>query len=200
MLRVLWCYIVLTCAPLCSSRGISKGGYLVAFGAFIVHIADMKTAVTPERRKGRKVIASQGGERVAVTRLAGMLNRSRGTKAHHAVQIIDANGQHMDLPGPLADVMARAAALLAEGLSVSVVAEDEMLSTQDAATLLNVSRQYVVRLVDRGTLPAVKVGSHRRLRARDVEAYKAERDTDRDAALNRLAAISEEIGGYGLGR
>jgi len=200
VLRVLWCYIVLTCAPLCSSRGISKGGHLVAFGTFIVHIADMKTAVTPARRKGRKVIASQGGERVAVTRLAGMLNRSRGTKAHHAVQIIDANGQHMDLPGPLADVMAHAAALLAEGLSVSVVAEDEMLSTQDAATLLNVSRQYVVRLVDRGKLPAVKVGSHRRLRARDVEAYKAERDTDRDTALDRLAAMTEEMGGYGLGR
>jgi len=173
---------------------------LVAFGAFIAHIAGMKTAVTPERRKGRKVIASQGGERVAVTRLAGMLKRARGTKAHHAVQIIDVDGQHVDLPAPLADVMARAAALLAEGLSVSVVAEDEMLSTQDAATLLNVSRQYVARLVDRGTLPAIKVGSHRRLRARDVEAYKAERDRDRDAALDRLAAMSEEIGGYGLGQ
>jgi len=61
-------------------------------------------------------------------------------------------------------------------------------------------RQYVVRLVDRGALPAVKVGSHRRLRARDVEAYKAERDTERDTALDRLAAMSEEIGGYGLGR
>ena len=173
---------------------------MVAFGTFIAHIAGMKTAVTPERRKGRKVIASQGGERVAVTRLAGMLKRARGTKAHNAVQIIDVDGQHVDLPAPLADGMARAAALLAEGLSVSVVAEDEMLSTQDAATRLNVSRQYVARLVDRGTLPAIKVGSHRRLRARDVEAYKAERDSDRDAALDRLAAMSEEIGGYGLGR
>lgn len=119
----------------------------------------MKTAVTPERRKGRKVIASQGGERVAVTRLAGILKRARGTKAHHAVQIIDVDGQHVDLPAPLADLMARAAALLAEGLSVSVVAEDEMLSTQDAATLLNVSRQYVARLVDRGTLPAIRWGA-----------------------------------------
>lgn len=188
------------CSAVLQSGGSARGGQLVAFGTFIAHIADMKTAVTPERRKGRKVIASQGGEHVAVTRLAGMLNRSRGTKARHGVQIIDADGQHVDLPAPLADVMARAAALLAEGLSVLVVAEDEMLSTQDAAALLNVSRQYVVRLVDRGALPAVKVGNHRRLRARDVEAYKAERDTDRDAALDRLAAMSEEIGGYGLGR
>lgn len=71
-----------------------------------------------------------------------------------------------------------------------------MLTTQGAAELLNVSRQYVVRLANRGTLPAVKVGSHRRLRASDVETYRIERDRDRDDALNQLAAMSEEIGGY----
>lgn len=182
---------------MCSSRGYQRGRCLVAFGTFIGYIGVVKAALTQDRRKGRKVIASQGGERVAVSRLAGILKRVR---AHHPVQIVDETGHHVDLPSPLADVMARAAALLAEGLSVSVVAEDEMLSTQDAATLLNVSRQYIVRLVDRGTLPAVKVGSHRRLRMRDVEAFKTERDTNRDVALDRLAAMSEEIGGYALGR
>jgi excisionase family DNA binding protein len=85
-------------------------------------------------------------------------------------------------------------------LAISVVADDEMLTTQQAAELLNVSRQYVVRLADCGTLPAVKVGSHRRLRVSDVEAFKIKRDADRDTAVNRLAAISEDIGGYRLDR
>jgi len=96
--------------------------------------------------------------------------------------------------------MARAAALMAEGRQVSVVAGDEMLTTQGAAERLNVSRQYVVRLVDRGKLPAVKVGSHRRLHASDVEAFRVRRDAERDAALDQLALISQEMGGYRLDR
>jgi excisionase family DNA binding protein len=129
-----------------------------------------------------------------------MLKAARGAKPRHAVQMIDESGRHVDLPDPLADVMERAATLLAEGRSVSVVADDEMLTTQGAAELLNVSRQYVVRLVDQGTLPAVRVGSHRRLRTRDVKSYKVQRDSDRDAALDQLAHASEEMGGYCLRR
>jgi hypothetical protein len=50
-----------------------------------------------------------------------------------------------------------------------------------------------VRLVD-GTLPGVKVGSHRRLRAADIEAYRIKRDATRNEALDQLAALS---GGHG---
>jgi hypothetical protein len=45
-------------------------------------------------------------------------------------------------------------------------------------------------------LPSTKVGSHRRVRANDVAAYKADRDARRDAALDRLAALSEDVEGY----
>ena len=114
------------------------------------------------------------------------------------MQFIDGEGQRLDVPGPLADVIVRAAELLAAGRRVTVVADDEMLTTQEAADQLNVSRQYVVRLIDRGDLPAVRVGSHRRLRPGDVSAFRANRDKTRDAALDRLADLSEEIGGYGL--
>ncbi len=92
--------------------------------------------------------------------------------------------------------MHRAAELLAEGRPVIVLPDEEMLSTQAAADLLNVSRQYLVRIVDAGELPAVKVGSHRRLRAADVVAFKAVRDAKRRSALDRLTALSEELGGY----
>ena len=77
--------------------------------------------------------------------------------------------------------------------------EEEMLSTQTAADFLNVSRQYLVRMVDAGELAAMKVGSHRRLRAADVAAFKAVRDAKRTTALNRLTERSEEAGGYAFG-
>ena len=104
----------------------------------------------------------------------------------------------MELPTALTEVMHRAAELLAQGRPVAVIPEEEMLTTQAAADLLNVSRQYLVRLVDSGGLAAVKVGSHRRLRASDVVAFKIERDAGRTSALNRLAELSEEADGYAV--
>ncbi|WP_283963133.1 excisionase family DNA-binding protein [Sinorhizobium sp. 6-117] len=81
---------------------------------------------------------------------------------------------------------------------MTVLPDEEMLSTQAAADILNVSRQYLVRLVDNGELPAEKVGSHRRLRATDVAAFKAARDAKRSSALDRLTSLSEDVGGYEL--
>jgi len=159
----------------------------------------MTAARTPEPRKGRKAVAHDG-ERVAVTRLASLFKTVRAGKARSAIHIVDETGRQVELPAPLAYVMARAALLMAEGRQVSVIADDEMLTTQGAAERLNVSRQYVVRLVDRGSLPAVKVGSHRRLRASDVEAFRMQRDAERDTALDQLASMSEEMSGYRLAR
>jgi excisionase family DNA binding protein len=67
-----------------------------------------------------------------------------------------------------------------------------------AADILNISRQYLVRLVDTGELAGEKVGSHRRLRAADVAAFKAVRDAKRTSALDRLSSLSEDAGGYEL--
>ncbi|MFT2215498.1 excisionase family DNA-binding protein [Rhizobium giardinii] len=112
---------------------------------------------------------------------------------------MNANGERLELPDVLTDVMYRAAELLAEGRPVTVLPDEEMLSTQAAADILNVSRQYLVRLVDAGEITAEKVGSHRRLRATDVASFKTARDAKRTSALDRLSSLSEDVGGYDLG-
>ncbi|SEI15003.1 DNA binding domain-containing protein, excisionase family [Rhizobium tibeticum] len=137
-------------------------------------------------------------ERTAAARLANMLV-SRSTKQAESVQVVLVNGESVELPSVLADVMFRAAELVAQGRQVTVLADEELLSTQDAAEILGVSRQYLVRLIDRGEISAGKVGTHRRLRAYDVEAFKDARDAKRMAALDRLTALSEDLGGYDLG-
>ena len=111
---------------------------------------------------------------------------------------MDAEGRRVEVPAALTAIIHRAAELIAEGHPVAVMSDDEILSTQDAADLLNVSRQYLVRLVDAGDLPAEKVGSHRRLRLADVAAFKAQQDTKRTSALDRLTTLSEDAGGYAL--
>jgi excisionase family DNA binding protein len=143
------------------------------------------------------VSAAPIAERAVAVRLVELFVRS-SSRDSPTVQVVSTSGDHLDLPVCLVDVALRAAELIAEGRSVTVLPNEEMLATQAAAHFLNVSRQYLVRLVDNGQLPAVKVGSHRRLRASDVEAFRSARDRDRQASLDRLVALSEEAGGYGF--
>ncbi|HUP70410.1 MAG TPA: helix-turn-helix domain-containing protein [Acidimicrobiales bacterium] len=82
---------------------------------------------------------------------------------------------------------------LAAGTAVHLVTDETELTTQDAATLLGISRTYLVRLVNDGRIPAHLVGTHRRLRAADVVAYKARRDA-RLAGVDAIAAADVAVG------
>lgn len=75
---------------------------------------------------------------------------------------------------------------LAAGTSVHLIADNAELTTSETGELLGISRTYVTRLVDEGKLPAHRVGTHRRLRAADVLAYKARR-AQRLAAVDAIA-------------
>lgn len=61
---------------------------------------------------------------------------------------------------------------MAEGRLVRPPEPDEEMTTQQVATLLGVSRPFVVKLIDEGRLPGHKVGTHRRVYTRDAHAYK----------------------------
>jgi excisionase family DNA binding protein len=93
----------------------------------------------------------------------------------------------VELPAAAAAAVRHLLVELASGAAVHVLADDAELTTQEAADLLGISRTYLVRLVDQGKLPAHLVGTHRRLRAADVLAYQARRNTRLEAA----AAITE---------
>lgn len=59
-----------------------------------------------------------------------------------------------------------------ESNAVLATDEDELLTTGEAARILNTSRQHVVDLCNRGDLPFVTTGTHRRVRRADVEAAR----------------------------
>lgn len=86
--------------------------------------------------------------------------------------------------------------VLARGDSITLVPVGRELTTQQAAELLNVSRQYLVRLLEEGRLKFRKVGKHRRLRIEDVLSFKETRDKDRRAGLRELSRPTEELDGY----
>ena len=91
-----------------------------------------------------------------------------------------------------ADVIAR----LESGSGVYVASVDLLLTTTEVAELLGVSRTYVCRLLDQGVLPHTMRGTHRRVPLEAVQRYAdAMRAQTRDA-LDKLAQLTKEVGGY----
>ncbi len=98
----------------------------------------------------------------------------------------------LPLPDAIFYVLERVAEVLARGDSVTVVPVGKELTTQQAADLLNVSRQYFVRLLVEGKIPFTKTGKHRRVRIEDVLSFKAKREAERRRKLDELARESQE--------
>jgi excisionase family DNA binding protein len=111
-------------------------------------------------------------------------------------KLISPEGQVTTLPPSLHDFLVELVGQLSQGHSVSIVQSDAKLSTVDAATLLGTSRQFLVNLLEKGEIPHHKVGTHRRIYARDLFQYKMKRDSARRSAVRDLARAEVAEGLY----
>lgn len=98
------------------------------------------------------------------------------------------------LPREAVSLLAFILAQAAEGRGVTVVPSHAELTTQEAADMLNVSRPYLIKLLEEGTIPFRLVGKHRRVTYEDLQEYKRRDDAKRRTAADDLAALGQELG------
>lgn len=104
---------------------------------------------------------------------------------------------HVVLPRAAVQLLQTILREMSQGNAVTLIPVHAELTTQQAADLLNVSRPYVVSLVESGVIPYRKVGTRRRILFEHLMAYKRAEDAKREEALNELARQSQELGlGY----
>lgn len=117
-----------------------------------------------------------------------------------ALTIETSDGQSFPLTPELRVVLTHAAHALAEGQAVTVEPQRVVLSTQDAADLLGVSRPTLVKLLETGAIPYTQPGRHRRVQLTDLLAYQQQiRHQRRDtlAAMSAEAAADDDYGRVG---
>ena len=101
------------------------------------------------------------------------------------------------LPGSAVNMLLEVLTEMSKGNAMTLMPIDTELSTQQATEILNVSRPYLVNLLEQGEIAFRKVGTHRRVMAKDVFEYKQRIDSERLQALNELTSQAQEHGmGY----
>ena len=135
-------------------------------------------------------------ERAAADHLRTIIAQSMTSDDGSPTLYVHQNGgepQPVTLTPLISEVMLELLRHLAKGEAVTLVPTGEMLTTQQAADILNVSRPHLIKLLGDNELAHTMTGRHRRIRADDLFAYKRARDERRSDALGDLAKMDGDV-------
>lgn len=145
--------------------------------------AGATTALPPSREEVE--LARASGQRLApLARLGRPLT----------MRVRDAGREEtVELPAGAVKLLVEILEDMASGRAITIVPQNAELTTQQAADFLNVSRPFLIQLLEEKKIPFRKVGTHRRVRFEDVLRYKEMIDAERRKVLDVLAAEAQDL-------
>ena len=110
--------------------------------------------------------------------------------------LLGPDGEQVPLPAEVYRVLRQVVEVMREGKATLVAPQGLILTTQEAADFLGVSRPTLVKLLEQGAIPFEKPNRHRRVRLQDLLDFRVRRQEEQRAALNQLTQEASELGLY----
>jgi excisionase family DNA binding protein len=142
------------------------------------------------------MVAATDAESSLAREAARKLSLHQGKNVRMHIDV-DGGDEVVEVPASAVRLLARILAEMGSGNALSLVPIRAEVTTQEAAEMLGVSRPFLIKLLEVGTLAFRKVGTHRRVLVGDLLEYKRKIDAERSKSLDALAAEAQELGmGY----
>ena len=150
-----------------------------------MNLAVLKEAELAMPTDKESALAAETGRQIG-----SVINGAETVRAHFGPK----DGATVELPITAVRLLLDILEQMARGNAVTLMPVHAELTTQQAADLLNVSRTHFVQLLDEEKIAHRKIGTHRRVRAEDVLAYRRKTERARREALDELTELDEELG------
>jgi excisionase family DNA binding protein len=152
-------------------------------------IAGTRTAVAEDGRPGDVIFPPED--------LDQLLDLARFVEGHtEPGLLLGPDGEQVPLPAEVYRVLRQVVEVMREGKATLVAPQGLLLTTQEAADFLGVSRPTLVKLLENGAIPFDKPNRHRRVRLQDLIEFQRRRQADRRVAFNELTEDASESGLY----
>lgn len=129
----------------------------------------------------------------AMSEIQKLQRQLKKRKAATTIVTVGKNGTAMSVPTEVLSHLYAIIGNVAEGKSITILSSDELISTQQAADILDFSRPHVVKLLEEGKIPYQKVGTHRRIKLSDVIAYEKKFKKAQKRALDWMTRQAQEL-------
>ena len=138
----------------------------------------------------------EGSELAEVVDFVAELGRRGVAVPEPKPALVGADGRRVEVPAPVFEALIQVATAMAHGQGVTVMPQNALLTTQEAAELIGISRPTLVRLLADGEIPYEQRGRHRRIMLADLLAYQASMHRERRESLDRMAQEGQAAGLY----